>query len=140
MSHKITTRKNGHIRVQEMNDEPSLTHQSFKDEVDVNQIVTRHQDTRAPLPSPQLVYQDVSELTDYRDALDNVMAVQSVFSKLPSASRSYFHNDAANFLDWTFEHTPEAVDALVHGPPSPPPMEPSHETPDPPETSPEGDS
>lgn len=115
-----TKRKNGSNRVQHVNVGESKTHQSFKDEVDVTKIVTRHRDTRLPLPSTGLVYADVSELTDYRDALDNVKAVEGIFMKLPSASRAYFDNDPARFLDWTFQNDAESIDGLVRGPPKPP--------------------
>lgn len=111
------TQFSGRVRVPEVNEEPSRTHQSFKDEVDVNNIVKRHTDGRIPLPSVGMIYQDVSELTDYRDAIDNVKRVTEIFMSLPATSRAYFNHDAAAFLDWSFENDAAAVDALVHGPP-----------------------
>lgn len=107
------------VPVQTMNELPEKTHQSFADEVDINRIIKRHTDARIPLPTVGLVYQDVSELTDYRDALDNVTKVRDIFMQLPASSRAYFDNDAAIFLDWTFDNPAELVDSLVHGPPVP---------------------
>ncbi len=120
-----TVRPNGRLRVQHVNLEEERTHQSFKDEVDVNKILKRHRDQRLPLPSTDLTYADVSGLTDYRDALDNVAKVRDLFMTLPATSRAYFMNDPASFLDWSFEHTPEEVDALVHGPPKAAPVVPA---------------
>lgn len=117
------TQFSGRIRVQHKNDEKSLTQQSHKDSVNVNNIVRRHREGGRPLPIiKDLVYADVSGLSDYREALDNVMKVQGVFMSLPSSSRAFFENDAAKFLDWTFEPdvTPEMVDALQIGPPQVP--------------------
>lgn len=115
------TQFSGRVRVQTGEDPgKSRTHQSFKKEVDINNIVKRHTDQRIPLPSAGLVYADVSELTDYREALDNVTLVRKVFDRLPSSSRAYFDNDAAIFLDWSFENEAETVDALMQGPPMPP--------------------
>ena len=118
---RVTTeRPNGTVRVQHLNADESRTHQSFKDEVDVNKIIKRHRDTRVPLPSSNLNYADVSEITDYRDALDTMQRVGAIFAGLPAATRSYFKNDVALFLDYANANTPETVDQLVHGPPSPP--------------------
>ncbi len=117
------TQYSGRVRVQEHNDEPSRTHQSFVGGADINNIIKRHSDGRIPLPSVGLVYEDVSELTDYRDALDNVSKVQDIFMKLPATSRAFFNNDAAVFLDWSMENDAEAVDSLVHGPPAKPTQE-----------------
>lgn len=109
-------------RLVTVNNKPSATHQSFKDEQDVNKIVQRHRDLRIPLPSANLNYADISEITDYRDALDSVMRVQGIFDSLPSSSRSYFDNDVANFLDYARANTPDVVDALVKGPPAAEPV------------------
>ncbi len=108
------------VRVSTTNLLEERTHQSFKGEVDINRIIKRHTDNRIPLPSVGMVYADVSELTDYREALDNVVKVRGVFEKLPSASRAYFDNDAALFLDWSLQNEPAVVDSLVHGPPQTP--------------------
>lgn len=100
-----------------VNNGESKTHQSFKDEQDVNKIIQRHRDLRIPLPSANLNYADISEITDYRDALDSIKRVQGIFEALPSASRAYFDNDVARFLDYARANTPDVVDALVKGPP-----------------------
>lgn len=114
------TQYSGRVRVPHVNEEPSLTHQSFKDEVDVNNILKRHFDARKPLPAVSLEhFADVSELTDYRDALENVRKVEGIFQTLPADTREFFRNDAAQFLDYTFEHGADKVNELVYGPPKP---------------------
>ncbi len=140
---KIHTQYSTRVRVQHENLEESRTHQSFRKEVNINNIVKRHVDQRIPLPTAGLVYSDVSGLTDYREALDNVQKVTKVFNRLPASSRGYFNNDAAEFLDWSLQNDAETVDGLIHGPPTPapeaspppptdPPPEPEPTAPDPP--------
>ena len=127
MTIKIHTQFSGRVRVQTENSDKSKTHQSFKDEVDVNQIVKRHRSSGVPLPTKGLIYQDVYNLSDYRQALDNVKHIGEIFMSLPAASRAYFDHDPATFLDWTFENDADTVDSLVHGPPTQPEPAPAAE-------------
>jgi hypothetical protein len=121
----VTERPNGTRRVQHVNEQPSETHQSFKDSVDINNIIKRHRDTRQPLPSVQLNYADVSHIGDYRDALDTVDRVSDLFMTLPAMSRAYFENDVGTFLDYAANNGPEELNALLDGPPTGPMNEPA---------------
>ncbi len=91
---------------------PSKTKQEFKDESDVNVIVDMY--TRgAPLPVQITPGQflDVSELGDYRTALDTIMEAEEVFKKMPKAVKDAVGNSVAGFLD--FVNDPENTDQLV---------------------------
>lgn len=96
-----------------------VTKQSFKAETDVNNIIKRfdrdgvlsHIREGAPL------YLDVSDMPDYRTALDTVNAIDDNFMELPAALRLQFDNDPAQWLDFvnsaTREEIRDAVDAAL---------------------------
>lgn len=94
-------RKGGHPRVQTVNKEPSMTKQSFKDECDINHIINRYDNTGlvAHLNQAQAKYGDVTQVTDYHDAMNIVAAAQQQFMMLNPKIRDHFNNDPAEFLD-----------------------------------------
>lgn len=83
-------------------DEPSMTKQSFVDECDINQIIDRarnggsvdHLNARVP------VYADVSNIPDYRSALDVVREADASFMALDAKVRERFANDPGRLLDF----------------------------------------
>lgn len=83
-------------------DGPGRTKQSMKEECDVNNIVARFDLTGLldHLAEGVPVYEDVSELGDYRTALDNVRAAQEYFDGFPAAVRAEFGNDVARFMTY----------------------------------------
>lgn len=86
----------------------SRTQQSFRDDCDINKIVakfSRNGELDALLSARndiEALYRDVSDLPDYKDALDVVSSVDDVFDSLPAKLRSHFHNDPAVFADHVF--------------------------------------
>lgn len=80
---------------------PGRTKQEFKDECDVNNIVARY--VRDAFWShlakgvPQFV--DVSEVGDFKEAVDQVRSATEFFNHLPAALRTRFGNDVARFMD-----------------------------------------
>lgn len=115
-------------------DSPSRTKQSMKAETDINNIVARYRRTglltyvneRSP------VYTDVSDVTDYREAVARVEEVERYFGGLPSKLRAEFGNDVATFLDAMTDESPEGraravALGLVPAPKEPevPPVEPA---------------
>lgn len=78
------------------------TKQSMKGETDINNIVARYKKTgftdyvNSRTPS----YIDVSDISDYREALEQVRTTDEFFKGLPAKIRSEFQNDAAVFLDF----------------------------------------
>lgn len=80
--------------------EPSRVHQSFKDEVDVNNIIRRHRATgvvdHINRSNPQFL--DVSTFTDYHESLQRVQSAQDSFFRLPARVREEFSNNPGHLL------------------------------------------
>ncbi|AXH73279.1 MAG: internal scaffolding protein [Microviridae sp.] len=77
------------------------TKQEFKDECDINILMSLYQKT-GQLPNineraPQ--YLDVTGI-DYQSAMEFVAGANTLFHELPSAIRTRFENDPAQFLDF----------------------------------------
>ncbi len=76
--------------------------QSMRDECDVNLIVAQFTKTgflthvSSGVPS----FVDVSEMTDYRSAIEQVRSVEAYFAGLPAGVRSRFRNDAVEFMEY----------------------------------------
>lgn len=93
--------------------DPTRTHQSFKEECDINTILKRYNKT-GQLPeiiktNPQ--YGDFSSQLSYQESLDVVMKAQEQFDALPSAVRERFGNDPSRFL--AFANDPKSVEEMV---------------------------
>lgn len=77
------------------------TKQSFREEVDINNIVAKARKgqaiTHVAKGVPRFI--DVSEVTDYKSALDMLRNTDAFFQRLPSALRREFDNDPSVFLD-----------------------------------------
>nr|DAI39153.1 MAG TPA: Scaffold protein [Microviridae sp.] len=87
------------------NDEPSMTQQQFKDEADINNIMARYQKTGVlvdPLTQTtrKPMFDDFSELGDFREHQQAVIEAQDMFMQLPSQLRARFANDPAELLQW----------------------------------------
>lgn len=79
----------------------SLTRQSEADACDVNLIMARYEKTGVlPSVGREAFFADVSEMGDYREALENVRRADEAFMSLPAKVRGRFGNDAAEFLDF----------------------------------------
>lgn len=82
--------------------EENLTHQSFKEECDINTIVERFgltgqlpDDIRMPLTG------DFTEaVNDYQTALNMIIAADNEFMKLPAQVRERFRNDPAELISF----------------------------------------
>lgn len=92
-------------RVQQDFSGDSPTRQEFREECDINRIVDRFMRTGQVTHLAQVPGQflDVSNVQDYRTALDNVRAAHDVFMTLPAKVRQGFNNDASEFLDRVVE-------------------------------------
>lgn len=79
----------------------SMTKQSFREEVDINRIVARARQGQAVthMARGTPLYIDVSEVGDYKGALDMVRNADAFFQQLPAKVRLEFENDPALFLD-----------------------------------------
>ncbi len=89
------------VRVQHVNEEPGMTKQSFKDGTDINLIIQKYdaQGVLTHLNEAAGSFADVSEISDFQDALDVVRAAEETFMQLGSRARKVFRNSPAEFLD-----------------------------------------
>lgn len=115
MREEILIRPNGSKRVIFHFDDPSLTRQEFKDECDLGKIVARFSSTpegREALEAArgyvESRFEDVSQVTDFRSALETVEAANAAFMRLPAQVRTRFDNDPAAFLDFVDQPGNEA--------------------------------
>lgn len=108
MRHPFNTIQVGHDCTGE-----TRTVQYFKDECDINTIMSKYQSTGVieHLTKRQGGYGDVSAATCYQDALDIVEQAEEEFSNLPSSIRYKLDNDPAKFLDWI--NDPANLDEMV---------------------------
>lgn len=85
----------------EFDPDSSLTHQSFKEECDINTIMRRFAVT-GELPEnirvPQ--YQEFDGVFDFQTAMNLVRASQEAFEAMPATVRDRFNNDPARFMDF----------------------------------------
>jgi len=98
------------------------THQSFKNECDINRIMARHRKTglvKQRQDRPQ--YGDFSNVGDYQQALDLVITAEAMFSELSSDVRARFQNDPQQFLNFVDDpaNQDEAVELGIAAPPMP---------------------
>lgn len=112
--------------------EKSRTKQSFKDECNINVIMSRYLKTGVMdfVSKHEPQYGDVTGL-DFQSAMDIVARGQTMFHDLPSAIRNRFENDAALFLDFISDDrnrkemaemgllNQAAADAILKPPPPP---------------------
>lgn len=88
------------------------TKQSFKDECDINVIVSRFLKSGYLPPAVQEPrFGDVTGL-EFQSAMELIAGAESQFQALPSAVRSRFKNDPAAFLDFVGDpaNGPELVE------------------------------
>lgn len=92
--------------------EKSRTHQSFKDQCDINHIMAKYRKTGllAHVAKFQGRYEDVSSGMEYRDAVETVMRGNEAFNSLTAELRHKFHNDPAEFL--AFVSNPENAEEM----------------------------
>jgi phage internal scaffolding protein len=100
-------------RVIYKDDLPSMTDQSFKNEVNVNTIMKKYFKTRelshVSKRLPQ--YLDVSNTPDLIGAFDKVAKAEHAFQSLPSVIRSALNNDPRNLSGFLLD--PKNKDILI---------------------------
>ena len=82
--------------------DPSMTKQSFKDECDINNIVSRFAKTgvldHEALVKPK--FGDFLGVSDYQTALNQVLEAEEAFDALPAKLRARFENQPGEFLEF----------------------------------------
>jgi len=81
---------------------PSMAHQSFKRECDINHIMAKYQKTGLAdhVAIHQGDYGDLTDVPTYHDAMNKIISANESFSTLPSSIRKKFNNNPAEFLDF----------------------------------------
>lgn len=112
MAKVVTVRDNGRKRVQTVNEEPSLTVQSDRNNAEMKHIVTKYEATGVlvGLRDVDLEFRDVSEFTDFSEMMRQTKDAEAAFMRLPSKLREVFHHDVMEWLDAA--HDPEKIEAL----------------------------
>lgn len=105
VNQKITVRPDGSIRVQEINEQPSLARQEFKKDCDINEIIKKYKKTGqiTHMASHAGKYLDLTEVGDYMDSMNKVIQAKSAFDALPSELRNRFKNDPALLLEFVHD-------------------------------------
>lgn len=120
---------------------PSMTRQSEMANCDIHNILKQF----SQIGFEQLVrenaakgqYADLTDLPDYQDALNTVLAADAAFAALPSQVRDRFHNDPSRFVEFLADpaNQDEAIRlglATDTRTPEPPPQKVEIINPDPP--------
>lgn len=105
----------------DLDNEPSLTHQSFKEECDINEIVRRFGLT-GELPNDYTppVSGDFTNVTDFQSAMNAVRAAEEQFMLVPAHIRERFNNDPQRLIEF-LENDANRAEALTLGLLQPPP-------------------
>lgn len=90
------------LKVQTVNEQPSLTLQQYKESSDINNIVNHYLKTgeihsRNSRPGQ---YMDVSSAPDYQNALNIVISANAAFDALDAQIRKRFQNDPTQLLQF----------------------------------------
>lgn len=86
---------------------PSLTQQQFKDECDINKIMDRY--LRTGVLSDPLnmrgpgTYGDFTEMGDYQENMNKIIAAREMFDSLPSKVRNRFGNNPAEMINFVLD-------------------------------------
>lgn len=99
---KIELRENGSRRVYTENLEPSMTDQQWKDDCDVNHIMSRYVKTGhlTHLQKKPGMYADLSKITDLVGAYEDIHQAEEAFMALPSRLRNKFDNDPVKLVQY----------------------------------------
>lgn len=104
MSDQLTVRS-GHTRIPRNGlkfKSEGRTHQSFKEDCDINTIMNRYQQTGTihHQANGQPKYGDFIHATDYLSACNQVLEARQTFDALPARVRARMHNDPGELLDF----------------------------------------
>ena len=82
-------------------EDATLAQQHFKDECDINNIL-RQFNVTGLLPESTISprYGDFTGIVDYHSALNQVIAAEDEFMRLPAQTRARFNNDPAQLIDF----------------------------------------
>ena len=94
-----------------INKEPTMTKKSMAEQLDVNNIVKKYNQTGVLQKMTQFegVYGEFDSM-DMRDAINKVERATELFMEVPSEIRGKFENDAGAFIDYATN--PQNIDQM----------------------------
>jgi phage internal scaffolding protein len=79
--------------------EPTRAQQHHKEECDINVILRKFGKTGVlPVNTSEALFPDFSDAVDYHTALNQIIASEAEFDRLPSHLRKHFDNDPAKLV------------------------------------------
>lgn len=90
----------GNVVYQPKSDKPSLTDESFKQECDIDFIISNFVQRGIEPPTTQAQYGKQFTSDDFVKALDTVTECKSMYECLPASEKERFNNSVTNFLDF----------------------------------------
>lgn len=89
---------------------PSRTKQQFKAECDINNVIKKYDSTGliTHVNKTMARFGDYTEVNEYQESLNIVIAAQEAFSALPSALRKRFGNDPGLYVEFVTDPKNEA--------------------------------
>ena len=93
--------------------EQGMTEQHHKQDCDINYILKKYDRTGliTHVNTATAQYGDYTEVNEYQESLNMVIAAQASFMELPSEIRKRFGNDPGSFFE--FATNPENADEMV---------------------------
>lgn len=91
--------------------EPTLTQQHFKNECDINTVLSRYSETGLMPNHPGSFYGDFSDELSYQNALDCLQNTRDEFLTLPAIVRANFDNDPGKLI--RFVNDPNNLDKFA---------------------------
>lgn len=118
-------------------EEEGKTEQHHEPSCNINTLMDKYQQGMEPPIPPDIVnYADVSQVTNYHDAVNLVAEAQELFDKLPSRLRNRFDNDMEKLLVFVLNPDNDAESiklGLIKAPEKPAPTDPVDQTDKPPQ-------
>lgn len=97
----VTRRKNGTLRIQKLNPEPTMTQQQFIEECDVNNIIKKYKTTGSIAHvrnATEGAYMDLTTFPSLYEAETTIAHARSLFEDMPAAVRNRFDHDPKNLI------------------------------------------
>ena len=106
MTKTNTSSKTKRQRIQVDCSKDGRTHQSFKEECDINALMARQKVTGLIKRHDKTpIYADYSELGNYDEALNMLNDAQDMFDALPAKLRGEFSNNPGELLEFMSDET-----------------------------------
>jgi len=99
------------IKVRTINNQPSRTDKSQKDQCDIKNIMKKYGGIHQVPPLSKGTYMDLTTLPSYQEALHTIRDADQAFDGLPAKLRKKFNNDPKEMIDFLADpsNTDEAI-------------------------------